>query len=605
MNYHKFREEKCKPFLLESLGPHTPYSSKSILGVNPVRTLICRDGKLFENEKHIGSALDIFDHFDLPQTQSFFPAWLGFFSYEFAKHLGLPTKSLQGNFPEAAFFLYEDGFVWENSGLPSNEVTSKADVSELIIDNNFVGGFDYVSQSITRGDVYQVNLAQRFSFDASQIDFFDLYKRLRLNNPTPFMGIIEHDDWAIACASPERLFNLKDGVISSRPIAGTRRRGQSSQEDDTLEYELLTSQKERAEHAMLVDLVRNDLSRVCASGTVNVDESYIVERYSYVMHLVSEISGKTSRSLKDIYASIFPAGTITGTPKESAMQHIRDLERYTRGPYTGSMGYISSGEGVDFNILIRSAFRDGTQGHIWAGAGIVAQSESNAEQSEVSVKAKSVAQVLTNAKSPAAPDFPRRGTILPRTTKTKRLNREVLFIENHDSFSHNIIDAVKSQGCVVEVLDHMEPKVVTRFRHVIIGPGPRQPHEAGNLMSWIKELTEHSAILGICLGHQALGQHFGARLIKARRAIHGECETLTHTGHSLFRNIPVAFKGMRYHSLVLTDIPDCFEVTAFSATDEVMAIAHKTLPLFGVQFHPESFLSEGGDQILSNFLELN
>jgi len=605
MIYHKYREEKCKPFLLESLGPQTSYSSRSILGIRPVRTLICRDGRLFENDQDIGSALDIFDHLILPKTNSFFPAWLGFFSYEFARHLGLPSKSLGAKLPEAAFYLYNEGFVWENENSSPGELFDATEVSDICADNNFSGGFDKVAQSITRGDVYQVNLAQRFSFDAKAIDFFQLYQRLRLNNPTPFMGLIEDDDWAIASASPERLFSLKDGVISSRPIAGTRKRGLTRGEDDALEHELLSSQKERAEHAMLVDLIRNDLSRVCETASVHVDESFIVERYSHVMHLVSEVSGRTSKSLKEIFASIFPAGTITGTPKESAMEHIRDLELYTRGGYTGSMGYISSGEGADFNILIRSAFREGHKGYIWAGAGIVAKSECNAEQSEVSVKAQSVTQVLRNIKGPSTPDFPRPGTILPRRSMLRKFNRDVLFVENHDSFSHNIVDALRSLGCRVDVVDHLQLPNTVGPRHIVLGPGPKNPHEAGHLMKWIESFAHESAILGICLGHQALGQYFGAQLIGARRAIHGECEMITHTGHPLFQNVPVAFKGMRYHSLVLTNVPEAFEVTAFSASDEVMAIAHKTLPLFGVQFHPESFLSESGDTILSNFLEID
>jgi anthranilate synthase len=606
MIYHKYREEKCKPFLLESLGPQTPYSSRSILGIRPTRTLTCKNGRLYDGAQDIGTALDIFSHLELTKSNSFFPAWLGFFSYEFGRHFGLPSKTLSGTFPEAAFYLYEEGFV-SNERLSSPLAKGgREDFSQVHFhaEDNFPNGFSNVSGSIARGDVYQVNLAQRFSFDASTIDFLELYERLRVNNPAPFMGLIEDDDWAIACASPERLFRLHEGVISSRPIAGTRKRGMSAVEDLALERELLSSPKERAEHAMLVDLVRNDLARICETSSVHVDESFIVERYSHVMHLVSEISGRTSRSLQDIFASIFPAGTITGTPKESAMQHIRDLEIFARGPYTGSMGYISSGEGADFNILIRSAYREGKQGSIWAGAGIVAQSEAGFEQKEVATKAQSVTHVLSQTKSPSTPALPQPGTRHPRPTISKHFNHRVLFVENHDSFSHNIVDAVRSLGCTVEVVDHCTLPNVEDYRHVILGPGPNRPEEAGNLMSWLGAGVEHQcAVLGICLGHQALGVHFGARLIQARRAIHGECETLTHLNHPLFQDVPTQFAGMRYHSLALTDIPACFDVTCFSQSDEVMGIAHKTLPLFGLQFHPESFLSDGGLTIFANFLE--
>lgn len=605
--YHKYREEKCKPFLLESLGPQTPYSSRCVLGVRPSRILICRNGRLFENELDIGPALSIFEHFELPRTNSFFPAWLGFFSYEFARHCGLPTRPLKGNFPEAAFFLYEDGHVWDSAQV--REIGPHAALpmphKNLGAVENLRAGFKDVANSISNGDVYQVNLAQRFDFDARSLDFLHIYERLRVNNPSPFMGLIEDDTWAIASASPERLFSLRDGVISTRPIAGTRKRGLTQAEDEVLEQELLSSTKERAEHAMLVDLARNDLARVCETGSVHVDEAYIVERYSHVMHLVSEVSGKTSRSLREIFASLFPAGTITGTPKESAMEHIRDLELNARGPYTGSMGYISSGEGVDFNILIRSAFRDQERGYIWAGAGIVAQSEAGFEQGEVVAKARSVTNVLSNDKSPSTPALPRPGVRVDRTHFEQKLNQRVLFVENHDSFSHNIVDALRTLGCEVTVVDHNDAPDLAGHKHILLGPGPRQPKEAGQLMSWLEAAYKNNCgVLGICLGHQAIGQFFGAEIVRARRAIHGECESLTHLEHPLFRRIPSDFRAMRYHSLVIRQVPECLKVIAYSKSDEVMAIAHQDAPIFGVQFHPESFLSEGGFQLFTNFLEM-
>lgn len=607
--YHKYREEKRSPFLLESLGPKTSYSSKTILARDPKRKLVCKNGILFENERPLGDALDIFSHLRVAKSHDFFPAWMGFFGYEFARYTGLPSKSSPRNIPDAVFYYYEDGHVWDHSednfpqGSDSpngNEVYATSEDAHF-----FAPAFAQVAQNITDGNVYQVNIAQRFSFDAEQISFFELYKRLRINNPSPFMGLIEDDSWAIACASPERLFCVKDSVISSRPIAGTRPRGTSSTEDMKLETELLSSTKERAEHAMLVDLVRNDLARICDVGTVTVDEAFIVERYSHVMHLVSEVSGNSSASLQEQFASLFPAGTITGTPKESAMEQIRDLEPFARGPYTGSMGYVS-GHGTDFNILIRSAFRDQKKGHLWAGAGIVAQSNAPFEGNEVAYKAGSVSYALRNVLGPSVAAHPKHGQIFAPSMSTKRFHQKVLFVENHDSFSHNIVDGIRSLGCQVDIVDHHSKPDLSGYNHVVFGPGPKQPSEAGLLMQWLKEAIRHEcAILGICLGHQALGHYFGARLSTAKRAIHGEVERVSHTGHPLFVGVPNTFAAMRYHSLILSDLPDSLNVIARSSTDEIMAIAHKDHPWFGVQFHPESFLSESGQQIFENFFELS
>ena len=170
-----------------------------------------------------------------------------------------------------------------------------------------------MQERIRAGWVYQVNLSHRFHFDNQGLKPLSLYQALRYYNPSPFMGLFEGDDYAVVSGSPERLFSvtpLTAGTsgVTTRPIAGTRARGKTSQEDSKLEHDLRTNIKERAEHVMLVDLLRNDLARVCKPGTVEVTEAFTVERYSHVMHLVSEVLGKTKKSLKDIFASIFPGG---------------------------------------------------------------------------------------------------------------------------------------------------------------------------------------------------------------------------------------------------------------------------------------------------------
>jgi para-aminobenzoate synthetase component 1 len=246
---------------------------------------------------------------------------------------------------------------------------------------------DYIRQ----GDVFQVNLSQRLS-RRTQSSPEELYEWLRLFNPSPYMGFLRCPDFQLVSASPELLIDKVGNRLSTRPIAGTRRRGRTEEEDAKFANELLESEKERAEHIMLVDLERNDLGRISEYGTVKVKELMVIERYSHVMHLVSQVEGKLA-SGKDAYdaiAATFPGGTITGAPKIRTMEIIEELEPVRRGPYTGSMGWIDYNGDMEFNIIIRTmAIQEGNV-HIQAGAGIVIDSDPEREYYESLNKAKAL-----------------------------------------------------------------------------------------------------------------------------------------------------------------------------------------------------------------------
>lgn len=562
------------------------------------------EGVLFLDGVAIGTALDIFDHIHLEPTYDFFPAWVGFFSYEFARHFGLPTKAPRAGVPEAVFYLFTKGSVHAPKATPAPLAPLPyTPVVEVAAD------FDHAAQvvldAIQRGDVYQVNLAKCQQFQTNDTDGLNVYHRLRQENPAPFCGLISTPDWWIASASPERLFRLHNGSISARPIAGTRPRGKTLLEDEALLKDLLSCPKERAEHAMLVDLTRNDLAKIADPASIFVSESFSVERYSHVMHLVSEVRGKCEASYKDIFAALFVQGTITGAPKESAMAYIRDLEPQPRGPYTGAMGYFSSGFGADFNILIRTAYKTHNTCHVWAGAGLVAQSQIPREQGEISHKGNSVIKALFDAGSGQAAKPPLLGPkhIRPRLIAPMR---QVLFVENHDSFSYNIVNELRCLGAHVTVADHDAlPEIPQHITHVVLGPGPKRPEQSGRLLDWLSLAQSRKvAILGICLGHQALGVLHGVPLRGATRVVHGEIFTLTARG-KLFAHLPPQFDIVRYNSLVLTDAPRHFRATAHTLDGDIMAIEHDSLPIFGVQFHPESYLCDAGVQILCNFLSVD
>ncbi len=241
---------------------------------------------------------------------------------------------------------------------------------------------------IAAGDVIQVVLSQRLSMEIG-CDPFVIYRALRSVNPSPYMFYLSFGDLKIVGASPEILVTEDAGEVITRPIAGTRRRGKTAAEDAALAEELLADEKERAEHIMLVDLHRNDIGRVCEYGSVVVDELMVVERYSHVMHIVSNVVGRLAedRDQFDLLRACFPAGTLSGAPKIRAMEIIDELEPTRRGPYGGAIGYFSYSGSMDTAITIRTMVIKGATAHAQAGAGIVADSVPEREYEETMLKA--------------------------------------------------------------------------------------------------------------------------------------------------------------------------------------------------------------------------
>jgi anthranilate synthase component I len=251
---------------------------------------------------------------------------------------------------------------------------------------------------IKKGEVIQVVLSQRFKLKASKSPF-DIYRSLRSLNPSPYMYFFRLKDTYIVGASPEMLVRCEDGVIKTRPIAGTRPRGKDEALDKKFTIELSKDKKERSEHLMLVDLGKDDLSKVSKAGSVQVSEFMNIEKYSHVMHLVSEVKGILDKNRYDIYdvlKAVFPAGTVSGSPKIRAMEIIDQLENTRRGPYAGCVGYFSFLQNMDTCITIRTIFIKGREAFVQAGAGIVAESLPEKEYIETVNKAKALIEAVTN-----------------------------------------------------------------------------------------------------------------------------------------------------------------------------------------------------------------
>ena len=263
---------------------------------------------------------------------------------------------------------------------------------------DFVEMVEKAKDYIKYGEAIQIVPSQKFSAEAT-VEPLAAYRALRLINPSPYMFCLKTPESCLVGSSPETLLRFSDGKAEVRPIAGTRRRGKDENEDMKLADELLSNEKERAEHLMLVDLGRNDLSRICRAGSVQVGDFMKIERYSHVMHLVSDVSGIVSDGVDafDALAAAFPAGTLSGAPKIRAMEIINELEPERRGPYGGAVGYIGFGGNMDLAITIRTLqIRDGVMS-VQAGAGIVFDSDPESEYEETRMKSRAVARALETA----------------------------------------------------------------------------------------------------------------------------------------------------------------------------------------------------------------
>jgi anthranilate synthase component 1 len=289
-------------------------------------------------------------------------------------------------------------FEYGKEDVTPGRVVQEADFISGFTQDGFETSVDHIKDYILEGDAMQVVLSQRMSIPY-QAAPLDLYRALRSLNPSPYMFYLDLGDFHVVGSSPEILVRLEDGMVTLRPIAGTRPRGKDEEDDLRLEAELLADPKELAEHLMLIDLGRNDAGRVCEIGSVRLTDKMVIERYSHVMHIVSNVTGhiRPGMSAIDVLRATFPAGTVSGAPKIRAMEIIDELEPVKRGIYAGAVGYLSWSGNMDTAIAIRTAvIKDGTL-HIQAGAGIVADSVPTSEWNETLNKGRAIFRAVAMA----------------------------------------------------------------------------------------------------------------------------------------------------------------------------------------------------------------
>lgn len=433
---------------LDSALPLERLGRYSFIAAEPFQVMTSKNGAVLLDGKPVDA-----DPFDLlteqlarfplrnrPELPPFQGGVAGSFGYDLGRHLErLPAaRSDDMAFPDLAVGFYDTVVAFDHRerkawilscGFPESEpaarrlrAKARADRFEArlgeapeslepaatpraapLVESNFTrAGYEQAVQRVVdyihAGDIFQANLAQRFRAPLPDgLAPFQLYRRLREMNPAPFAAYLDFGDVVVASSSPERFLKLRDGRVETRPIKGTRPRGWLPAHDDALALELLASDKDHAENVMIVDLLRNDLSRVCRDASVQVPELCVLESYATVFHLVSTVVGELGPGMTaiDLLKASFPGGSITGAPKIRAMEIIAELEPTRRGPYCGSIGYLGFNGDMDSNIVIRSyAIKDGTV-TFQAGGGIVADSKPAAEYEETLDKAKALIAALS------------------------------------------------------------------------------------------------------------------------------------------------------------------------------------------------------------------
>jgi anthranilate synthase component 1 len=423
-------------FILESLTGPKELSEFSVIGFDPEFTIKCdrRKFQIYQNEKivykkqvkdpllELRQILPLIDEKKL----RYIGGAVGYVSYDAIKFWEqLPQKRPNNMFPLMEFGIYTDGLIHDKKDNATYyfHIGKKSRLNELekIINskdqilargisyskpvsettkNEFISNVKKAKQYVYQGEVFQVVISRKFKFRLSG-DPMHLYQNLRKLNPSPYMYFFKYKKRFIIGSSPEMLLRVINNKIETFPIAGTRPVSNMERVNRKLKNELLRDKKELAEHTMLVDLARNDLGRICKFGSVQPKELMIVKRFSHVQHLVSHITGTLDDKYDnfDAFRSLFPAGTVSGAPKVRAMEVISELEKSSRGPYAGALGYFSFNRCCDFAIIIRSLFINGNNAYIQSGAGIVTDSIPTNEYLETEHKAGALFSALQAAKN--------------------------------------------------------------------------------------------------------------------------------------------------------------------------------------------------------------
>jgi len=446
-----------------------------------------------------------------------------------------------------------------------------------------------IQRGCRRGDFFEVVLSQVFSTGYPGTPR-DLFEAIRRTNPSPYEFLINLGDEQLVGASPEMFVRVEGNMVETCPIAGTVRRGRDAMEDADAIFALLTSKKDEAELTMCTDVDRNDKSRVCKAGSVQIIGRRMIEIYSRLFHTVDHVVG-TLRDDCDAFDALLShmwACTLTGAPKPDAMQRIEDLEDSPREWYGGAVGFLSFDGNLNTGITIRAVHLKDGEAKVRVGATLLVDSDPEEEERETRVKASAFLDAVLGKTDSNAEAF----ALDPVSGKPPR----ILFVDNRDSFVHTLANYVRQTGAEVttlragfprEDLDREKPDLV------FISPGPGRPEALG-----VPELVEaclerRLPVFGVCLGLQGIVLALGGTLQLLDYPMHGKPSKIINSQAGLFDGFPKAFDAGRYHSLYADrdTLPACLRVTAHTGDGVIMAVEHIHLPVAAVQFHPESIMT--------------
>jgi anthranilate synthase len=472
--------------------------------------------------------------------------------------------------------------------LPVHAITSDHTPGE------YMANVERVRGGMRQGSYYEVVLRQTFSVPYSG-SAADLFRRVQDASPSPYEFFIQFGDEQIVGASPEMFVRVEGSRVETCPISGTARRTGDPMKDAQSIRELLNSQKEESELTMCTDVDRNDKSRVCVPGSVQLIGRRLIESYAGVFHTVDHVEGILQEGYDslDAFLAHMWAVTVIGAPKKAAAQAIENLEKTARGWYGGAVGMLSLNGDINTGILIRTAhLRDGMAEYP-VGATLLYDSVPAEEEQETRLKATGFFRALESMHRTSLP-------VSPEAAAEQRAQFRMMLVDNDDCFIHTLANYARQTGADVvtyragfplELIDKISPDLI------LISPGPGRPSDFG-----VPALVRYAAekeipVFGVCLGLQGVVEAFGGQLEVLDYPMHGKPSFIKHTGRGVFAGLPERFQVGRYHSLfaIRPLLPACLEVTAESEDGVIMGVRHRDLPVEAVQFHPESLLTINDD----------
>ena len=459
-------------------------------------------------------------------------------------------------------------------------------------------------EAFRRGDLFEVVLSQTFR-EPAVASPSTIFKRLQERNPSPYGFLINlGEEEHLVGASPEMYVRVEGNRVETCPISGTIPRGRNAIEDSEQIKALMTSEKDESELTMCTDVDRNDKSRICEPGSVQVIGRRQIELYSRLIHTVDHVEGRLREGFDSLDAFLCHtwAVTVTGAPKPWAMQFVEDHEESERRWYGGAVGFIGFDGNMNTGLTLRTARLHKGVAEVRAGATLLFDSDPDAEELETRVKASALLDAILHSQTDVPTDS--------ESVRQTGAGRRVLLIDHKDSFVHTLANYLRQTGAEVETwrsgfdlqeLDALKPDLV------VLSPGPGSPSDF-DVSGTLTALQERGLpVFGVCLGLQGMVEHFGGELDLLQVPMHGKPSTVFTMEGKLWEEIPEHFRAARYHSLYARRerLPAELRVTAESDDGIVMAIEHESLPMAAVQFHPESILTRGslGVRLLANVME--